>query len=93
MVDCARMRACRLTQQISSSPQDPFFQATTEDELEDIGENLGGIAPNLARQYMVGGWVVGGTLDAHPTPSSPHTHTRFRTPCAGAKDCRWRRSW
>ena len=32
--------------------QDPFFISTTEEELEDIGENLGGIAPNLALQYM-----------------------------------------
>jgi len=32
--------------------QDPFFVASTEEELEDIGENLGGIAPNLARQYI-----------------------------------------
>lgn len=32
--------------------QDPYWVATTEEELEDIGENLGGIAPNLSRQYM-----------------------------------------
>lgn len=32
--------------------QDPFFVATTEEELEDIGENLGGIAPNTARLYI-----------------------------------------
>ncbi len=32
--------------------QDPFFVASTEEELEDIGENLGGVAPNLALQYM-----------------------------------------
>jgi len=32
--------------------QDPFFVSTTEEELEDIGENLGGIAPNTARIYI-----------------------------------------
>jgi ribosome assembly protein 1 len=26
--------------------------AHTEEELEDIGENLGGVAPNVARQYI-----------------------------------------
>jgi len=32
--------------------QDPFFVARTQEELEDIGENLGGVAPNLANLYM-----------------------------------------
>jgi len=32
--------------------QDPYFVSTTEEELEDIGENLGSIAPNIARQLM-----------------------------------------
>eukprot|EP01114_Cavostelium_apophysatum_P018773 TRINITY_DN5886_c0_g1_i1.p1 TRINITY_DN5886_c0_g1~~TRINITY_DN5886_c0_g1_i1.p1 ORF type:complete len:1020 (-),score=286.89 TRINITY_DN5886_c0_g1_i1:4-3063(-) len=32
--------------------QDPYFVSTTEEELEDIGENLGGIAPNTARLYI-----------------------------------------
>ncbi|PRP80862.1 Elongation factor Tu GTP binding domain containing protein [Planoprotostelium fungivorum] len=32
--------------------QDPFFVATTEEELEDIGDNLGGEAPNIAKLYI-----------------------------------------
>lgn len=32
--------------------QDPFWIAHTEEELEDIGDNVGGIAPNVARKYM-----------------------------------------
>lgn len=32
--------------------KDPFFVATTEEELEDIGYNLGGVAPNIARIYV-----------------------------------------
>jgi len=32
--------------------KDPFFIAHTQEELEDIGENLGGVAPNIARQYI-----------------------------------------
>jgi ribosome assembly protein 1 len=32
--------------------KDPFFVALTEEELEDIGSNLGGVAPNIARQYV-----------------------------------------
>lgn len=32
--------------------QDPFWEARTEEELEDIGANVGGIAPNVARKYM-----------------------------------------
>eukprot|EP01117_Protostelium_nocturnum_P017384 TRINITY_DN7082_c0_g1_i2.p1 TRINITY_DN7082_c0_g1~~TRINITY_DN7082_c0_g1_i2.p1 ORF type:complete len:1036 (+),score=475.65 TRINITY_DN7082_c0_g1_i2:122-3229(+) len=32
--------------------QDPFFVATTEEELEDIGSNLGGEAPNIAKLYI-----------------------------------------
>jgi len=32
--------------------KDPFFVAHTEEQLEDIGDNLGGVAPNIARQYV-----------------------------------------
>ena len=32
--------------------QDPYFIPVTEEELEEMGENLGGIAPNIALQYM-----------------------------------------
>lgn len=32
--------------------EDPFFAAATEDELEEFGENLGSLAPNLALKYM-----------------------------------------
>jgi ribosome assembly protein 1 len=31
---------------------DPYWVATSEEELEDVGENLGGVAPNQARQQM-----------------------------------------
>eukprot|EP01119_Soliformovum_irregulare_P017176 TRINITY_DN5056_c0_g1_i1.p1 TRINITY_DN5056_c0_g1~~TRINITY_DN5056_c0_g1_i1.p1 ORF type:complete len:1064 (-),score=378.08 TRINITY_DN5056_c0_g1_i1:194-2935(-) len=34
--------------------KDPFFVASTEEELEDIGDNLGGVAPNLARTIVDG---------------------------------------
>lgn len=33
---------------------DPNFIPTTEEELEEFGENIGGIAPNLARKYVDG---------------------------------------
>lgn len=33
---------------------DPNFIPTTEEELEEFGDNLGGIAPNLARKYVDG---------------------------------------
>lgn len=32
--------------------EDPNFVPTTEEELEEFGENLGGIAPNLARKHI-----------------------------------------
>jgi ribosome assembly protein 1 len=31
---------------------DPNFVPTTEEELEEFGDNVGGIAPNLARKYV-----------------------------------------
>lgn len=37
---------------IWTDEQDPFWEARTEEELEDIGANVGGIAPNVARKYM-----------------------------------------
>lgn len=33
---------------------DPNFIPTTEEELEEFGDNVGGIAPNLARKYVDG---------------------------------------
>lgn len=33
---------------------DPNFVPTTEEELEEFGDNVGGIAPNLARKYVDG---------------------------------------
>eukprot|EP01122_Echinamoeba_exundans_P014041 TRINITY_DN6280_c0_g1_i1.p1 TRINITY_DN6280_c0_g1~~TRINITY_DN6280_c0_g1_i1.p1 ORF type:complete len:1109 (+),score=316.15 TRINITY_DN6280_c0_g1_i1:288-3614(+) len=32
--------------------EDPNFVPTTEEELEEFGDNLGGIAPNLARKHI-----------------------------------------
>jgi len=31
---------------------DPNFVPTTEEELEEFGDNVGGIAPNVARKYI-----------------------------------------
>lgn len=33
---------------------DPNFVPTTEDEIEEFGDNIGGITPNLARKYIDG---------------------------------------